>query len=469
MYNHTIKRSEIIFGIIKIPLDILTAVSAMVVAYSLRSANIDLLPGLQFITQQSNLPEFSYYLESFVLPWTIAYLVINATLQLYSLKITLGPWREFGRVLMSSIIWVSIVMGWFFLVAKQLFFSRVLLLQATLLLTVFSLTVRTVILIIQRLCLKAGIGVRTVVSCGMSPLPQSMENVMNDDPRYHYLGHEKSIDTVLARHHTRALDLVLHTDPSPKSESTSSLIDLCRSHQIGYAFVPPVFADVPHQLSIAHVGLLPILRFEPTPLDGWGRVFKHIADIGLGLILLLILGPLMLVIATTILILDGWPILYVSERIGQYGKQRIHILKFRTMCKDADAKKRDLEALSHRKDGPLFKVKNDPRVTRLGRILRRLSLDELPQLFNVIGGSVSLVGPRPHLPDEVAKYAPHHRRVFTVRPGVTGLAQISGRSNLSFEDEVRLDMRYIEEWSIGLDLWIVWRTVWVVLFGKGAD
>lgn len=469
MYNQTIKRSEIIFGIVKIPLDILTAVSAMVIAYALRSANIDLLPGLQFITQQSNLPDVPYYLQSFVLPWSVAYVIINASLQLYSLKITLGPWREFGRVLMSSVIWVSIVMGWFFLVAKQLFFSRVLLLQATLLLTVFSLMVRTVILIIQRLCLKIGIGVRTVVSCGTSPLPTSMEHVMKDDPRYHYLGHEKNTETVLSTHQKHPLDLVLHTDPSPRNESTSSLIDLCRSHQIGYAFVPPVFADVPHQLSIAHVGLLPILRFEPTPLDGWGRVFKRIADVSLGISLLVILVPLILLIALAILIVDGWPIFYVSERIGQYGRERIRILKFRTMCRDADAKKRDLEALSHRRDGPLFKVKNDPRVTGLGRILRRLSLDELPQLFNVIGGNISLVGPRPHLPDEVAKYASHHRRVLTVRPGVTGLAQISGRSNLSFEDEVRLDMRYIEEWSIGLDLWIVWRTVWVVLFGKGAD
>lgn len=463
------KRSEILFGIIRIPLDILTAMSAMMLAYKLREANIDLLPYLQFITQQSNLPEFSYYLQTFVLPWTIAYVIINASLQLYSLKITLGPWREFGRVLMSSVIWIAIVMAWFFLVAKQLFFSRVLLLQATVLLTLFSLLARTIILIIQRLCLRAGIGVRTVLSCGAFPLPTSMYHVIKDDPRYHYLGHEAETTNILDVHRKHVIDLILHTDPSPKSDSTSTLIDTCRSHQIGYAFVPPVFADVPHQLSIAHVGLLPILRFEPTPLDGWGRVFKRIVDICLGLLILTLLLPILFCIACAVLIADGWPIFYKSERIGQYGKERIKIVKFRTMCLDADAKKRDLEALSHRKDGPLFKVKNDPRVTRLGRILRRFSLDELPQLLNVIGGHVSLVGPRPHLPDEVAKYSLHHRRVFTVRPGVTGLAQISGRSNLSFEDEVKLDMRYIEEWSIGLDLWIVWRTVWVILLGKGAD
>lgn len=469
MYNTVIQRSEIIFGIIKIPLDVLSAVSAMIIAYLLRQANVDLLPGLQFITLQSNLPDFGYYVQSFVLPWTLAYIVINAISELYSLKITLGPWREYGRVCVSSLVWVGLIMGWFFLIQKQLFFSRVLLIQATILLTLFSLIARTIVLMIQRSCLKLGIGVRTVMSCGASPLPKEIAHAISDDPRYRYLGHEKSMERIADIHGKRTLDLVLHTDPNPRGNSAISLIDICRSLQINYAFVPPVFVNVPRQLSIAHLGLLPILRFEPTPLDGWGRVFKRIADIGLGLLILLLVSPLMILIAGAILILDGRPIFYVSTRIGQYGKKKIRILKFRTMCKDADLKKRDLEALSHRKDGPLFKVKNDPRVTRLGRTLRRLSLDELPQLFNVIGGNISLVGPRPHLPEEVAKYASHHRRVFTVRPGVTGLAQISGRSNLTFEEEVRLDIRYIEEWSIGLDLWIVWRTVWVILLGKGAD
>jgi lipopolysaccharide/colanic/teichoic acid biosynthesis glycosyltransferase len=139
------------------------------------------------------------------------------------------------------------------------------------------------------------------------------------------------------------------------------------------------------------------------------------------------------------------------------------------MSVDADARKGELTALSHRRDGPLFKIKNDPRVTPIGRFLRRFTLDEIPQFLNVMAGHLSLVGPRPHLPSEVERYDDHHRRVFTIRPGVTGLSQISGRSDLGFEEEVRLDMSYIEEWSIGLDLWIVWRTFFVVLFGGGAD
>ncbi|TSC99367.1 MAG: exopolysaccharide biosynthesis polyprenyl glycosylphosphotransferase, partial [Candidatus Peregrinibacteria bacterium Greene1014_49] len=132
-----------------------------------------------------------------------------------------------------------------------------------------------------------------------------------------------------------------------------------------------------------------------------------------------------------------------------------------------DAQKPQLLGLNERRDGPLFKIHADPRVTKIGKWLRRFDLDEVPQLLNVLLGQMSLVGPRPHLPDEVERYNPYQRRVFAVKPGITGLSQISGRSALPFDEEVRLDLRYVEEWSMLLDLWILWRTVWVVAGGKG--
>lgn len=317
--------------------------------------------------------------------------------------------------------------------------------------------------------LKQGIGKRSVLSWGELPLLPIVQESIEGDHRYHYVGHAHSLEELRQLHAERTIDLVIHTDPSPKSEATADVIDECRSAHIGYAFLPPVFADVPHQLSFGSIGLVPMLRFEPTPLDGWGRVIKRTLDIVIGGILLLILSPFLLAVSVVILVTSGFPLFYVSYRVGQYGEKEIPIFKFRTMCKDADALKSSLKHLSHRSDGPLFKIKNDPRITRVGHVLRRLSIDELPQLMNVLLGHLSLVGPRPHLPEEVAKYSRRHRRVFTVRPGITGLAQISGRSNLPFEDEVRLDMGYIEEWSLGFDLWILWRTVFVVLFGKDAE
>jgi exopolysaccharide biosynthesis polyprenyl glycosylphosphotransferase len=265
------------------------------------------------------------------------------------------------------------------------------------------------------------------------------------------------------------LDLVLHTDPSPKSEETEGFIEYCRSQHIGYAFLPPVFADSPHQLSVEHLGLLPIVSFHPTPLDGWGRVLKRAFDAVIALALLLALLPALLLIALTVLLNTGWPIFYRSTRVGEQGRRLIPVWKFRSMVRDADAQKEKLLSLNERRDGPLFKMKADPRITRIGRVLRRWSLDELPQLWNVVLGHMSLVGPRPHLPDEVGKYTSFQRRVFAVRPGLTGLAQVSGRSDLTFEEEVRLDLQYIEEWSLLLDIWILWRTASVILNRKGAD
>ena len=148
--------------------------------------------------------------------------------------------------------------------------------------------------------------------------------------------------------------------------------------------------------------------------------------------------------------------------------KNIPMLKFRSMRKNADAQKESLKGKNERIDGPLFKLQNDPRVTRVGRILRRWDLDELPQICNVLIGQMSLVGPRPHLKEEVAKYSEAQRRVFAVKPGVTGLSQVSGRSQLKFAEEVALDLRYIEEWSLLMDLWILWRTIFVVIFRIGA-
>lgn len=463
------KRSEIIFGIVRIPLDALACLAALVLAYRLREANIDLIPGAQFLVVPGNLPPIGYYVESFVMPATAGYVFIAAALRLYSLKITLGPWREIGRVVLASVLWVALVMAWFFLVQKQLFFSRALLAIATVLLTIFSLTGRSALILFQRRLLKHGIGVRRVVSCGSMPLPPIVADDVHRDPRYRYAGHLRTAAEVIERNRSERLDLVLHTDADPSSEETARLIDGCRSRQIGYAFVPPVFTDVPHLLSIGSIGLTPVLRFEPTPLDGWGRVLKRAIDLALGLVLTLLALPFMMLIALAIVVSCGFPVFYVSRRMGKGRDHTVPVLKFRTMCRDADAQKKNLTHLSHRGDGPLFKIKHDPRVTPVGRFLRRYSLDELPQFFNVLLGHLSLVGPRPHLPEEVAKYSEYHRRVFTVRPGITGLAQISGRSDLSFEDEVKLDLRYIEDWSVVMDLWILWRTFFVVLFGRGAD
>jgi exopolysaccharide biosynthesis polyprenyl glycosylphosphotransferase len=211
---------------------------------------------------------------------------------------------------------------------------------------------------------------------------------------------------------------------------------------------------------------LPLLSVEQPRFAGWRRMVKGAVDRCLALLALLALGPALLAIALAVRLSSPGPALYRQERVGVNG-QLFTMLKFRSMVVDAD---RQLDTLreANISDGLLFKLRNDPRVTPVGRWLRRLSLDELPQLFNVLGGSMSLVGPRPPLPGEVARYDPSVSRRLLVKPGLTGLWQISGRSDLSWDESVRLDLRYVENWTLALDLLIVWKTAAAVIRSRGA-
>jgi exopolysaccharide biosynthesis polyprenyl glycosylphosphotransferase len=198
-----------------------------------------------------------------------------------------------------------------------------------------------------------------------------------------------------------------------------------------------------------------------------GLAVKRALDIvGAGL-LLLVLAPVLITIGLLVRLSSRGPALYRSTRTGVYGRQ-FTVLKFRTMHRHADRIRADLLELNEVDGGILFKIRRDPRVTRFGRVLRRYSIDELPQLFNVLTGTMSLVGPRPPLPGEVESYCSNTRRRLLVKPGMTGLWQVSGRSDLSWDDAVRLDLYYVENWSLGLDLAIVLRTIRVVLTGRGA-
>lgn len=467
------KRSEMIFGLLRVASDAAAVAAAVLLAYILRMKNIDLVPGVQLLEPTKTLPDFPYYVRSFVLPSILLFLTTAALLKLYLIRITLSAFRELSRIALATIVWVGLIMAYYFMVRHQLFYSRILLIHATFFLFFFVSLGRSLLTLLQRSLLKRGIGVRTVLSLGTQPLPEHVERFLKRDPRYRYVRHATSFVSAQDDTKKQSIDLMLQTDPS-SSEETNRIIDFCRSHHIGYAFLPPVLTDVPHLLSVYRFGSVPVLRFHPTPLDGWGAIFKRIIDVATSCFLLILLAPFILLLAILVKMDSSGPVFYRSKRVGQLKSggrdfQYVNILKMRSMVEGADALKEELRTQSHRSDGPLFKVKDDPRVTRVGKFLRRLSLDELPQLWNVLRGDLSLVGPRPHLPEEVAKYTDFEKRVFAVKPGMTGLAQISGRSDLPFGEEVRLDLQYIEEWSPWLDLFILWRTAWVVLKGKGAD
>jgi exopolysaccharide biosynthesis polyprenyl glycosylphosphotransferase len=221
------------------------------------------------------------------------------------------------------------------------------------------------------------------------------------------------------------------------------------------------------RLHIRPVTGLPLLHVEEPEFAGVRRLVKGAVDRIGAFFVLLMLSPVILLIAALVRLTTPGPALFRQTRIGRDGRE-FSMIKFRTMVRNAESLKASLAASNENGDGLLFKMRADPRITPLGRILRKYSLDELPQLFNVLAGSMSLVGPRPPLPAEVAQYGDDVRRRLLVKPGLTGLWQISGRSDLPWEEAVRLDLRYVENWSLMYDLTILWKTLSAVLRGSGA-
>jgi exopolysaccharide biosynthesis polyprenyl glycosylphosphotransferase len=211
---------------------------------------------------------------------------------------------------------------------------------------------------------------------------------------------------------------------------------------------------------------LTLLHVDHPQLEGFRVVLKDLFDRCAAAAALIMLAPLMATLAMTIWLSDRGPALFTQVRVGKDGRE-FRIYKFRTMVVDAEQGKAALMDRNEQ-DGVLFKLRKDPRVTAVGAHLRRWSIDELPQLFNVFLGDMSLVGPRPALPAEAEKYAEHVHRRLVVKPGITGLWQVNGRSNLSWDESVRLDLRYVENWSFAMDLQILWKTVSAMLRGSGA-
>ncbi|MGX7824051.1 sugar transferase [Actinokineospora sp. 24-640] len=231
--------------------------------------------------------------------------------------------------------------------------------------------------------------------------------------------------------------------------------------------VAPVLMEVAGpRLHVDHVLGMPLLRVSAPSFTGVRRVIKDVFDKVGSFLLLAVLTPLMLAVALAIKADSRGPVFYRQNRVGKDGRH-FTIVKFRTMVTDAD---KLLAKLTEQNEGHglLFKMRRDPRITRVGAVLRRYSIDELPQLFNVLAGPMSLVGPRPPLPEETARYAPDVRRRLLVKPGLTGLWQVSGRSDLPWEEAVRLDLRYVEDWSLALDAVILWKTIRAVFSGQGA-
>lgn len=472
------KRSELFFSAIQVPMDAAMLLLAALSAFSIRNIPeiIALKPKLY------NFP-LDKYLDVIFIIIPLA-LLIYAMEGLYNIKVTRKFWQEAVKVFSATSIVLVIIIVTIFL--KREWFSSRFIILAGWGLTVFYVTMgRYILQKIQKYLLKKkSIGVHRLLLIGRNGKMDRILNLIKKDKSlgYKIVGHIETASIRLVRElkEFRGVDEIIICDSSLTDSEQEKLIDYCAINNISYKFIPTTLQTAKFEAGIFNGE--PIIEIRHTPLEGWGKILKRAFDIVSSTFFIIILAPLMAIVALLIKLESlfekskGGPVIYKNERIGSDGK-KFNVFKFRYMkwefCtnpntpegKKALAYEKELIKKLSIKKGPLYKIKNDPRKTKVGAIIERLSIDELPQFYNVFMGSMSLVGPRPHQEREVAKYNEYHRRLLTIKPGVTGMAQVSGRSDLEFEDEYKLDVFYIENWSLWQDIQICLKTV-LVLFKK---
>lgn len=469
------KRSELAFTLLLVPLDFFSLLAAASAAFFLRFHPY-------FTAMRPVIFDLRY--EQFLqiaIPVILIWIGVFAISGLY----TTNRHRvasEIGKILLACSASMALVFAILFF-SRELFESRFIAIAAWGFSFTFVAISRLIIRGLQRSIRRYGIGVHRIFVIGHNSTADSLVEEFQKKTRlgFRVVGHVAQYDKRTAKRLTQLaqtdeLDEVVLADPEADRNTRLALIALTESEHIGFLYSADLFAAAVGR-SIHHTyGGIPVIEVQKTPLDGWGAIYKRLFDIVGSLILIILTSPILILTAVAIKLDSKGPILFskidknmLSVRIGQHGKP-FHYFKFRSMKPGTHFMRyQELSEQDTRKGSPLVKIKNDPRVTRVGKFIRKFSIDELPELFLVLNGKMSLVGPRPHLPEEVEKYRPEHKKVHTIKPGITGMAQISGREKLDFEDEVRLDIYYIEHWSPLLDLYILLKTPLVVLFRKGAS
>ncbi len=369
---------------------------------------------------------------------------------------------------------------------QPLVFSRLMMIYVAAITIMLLAVSRGVIRIVRARLRRRGIGVQRVMVIGAGEVGQSVMRVLvarrdmgyqlvayvDTDPalastdlgRVKGLGGITDLGTLLREH---AIDFVIITIPWRQNETIIDLINICQKAGVEVSIIPDVFQLNLRQVQVEALDGIPLLRMNAQlPFKGTSRVLKRLLDIALVVLASPVLLLILLFVGLAIKLEDGGAVFYTAERVGEHGKH-FKMFKFRSMIPNADQMRAKLTE-EHGDDPRRPKFKDDPRITRVGKFIRRTSIDELPNLINVMLGQMSLVGPRPPTPEEVALYDQWHMQRLAVKPGMTGLWQISGRSDIPFDEMCLLDIYYIENWSMGLDAQILMLTIPRVLLRQGV-
>ncbi|MFA5052212.1 MAG: sugar transferase [Patescibacteria group bacterium] len=462
------KKSELFFSALLVPVDYGMVFLAGFIAYQLRfySFVTDIRPVFYELV-------FTEYIKVLVFV-PVIFIIIFALAGLYAIRNTRRILDEMAKLFVAVTAGIAFVIVMIFF-QRELFSSRFIILIGWLLTVLLVMIGRLLVRVIQHAFVRRGIGIHSVVILGNDQATEEITKIFYHQPSLGYKiiarFQDFSVETkkeITDKISLALVDEIIQTDPNLPKETSLAIREFCNDHHIVFKYTTDLFDIQPRQIEVNTIAGIPIIEVKRTQLDGWGKIFKRFLDIAISSICLILLSPLLIVTALLIKIDSQGNVFVRLPRVGEKGK-KFTLYKFRSMIKNAHLLKNELLKMNERSDGPLFKIKNDPRVTRVGRFIRKTSIDELPQLFNVLKGEMSLVGPRPHEPEEVDRYERRHRKLLTIKPGVTGLAQVSGRSELKFEDEARLDIYYIENWTPGIDFQILIKTPGVVLKGNTAS
>lgn len=392
---------------------------------------------------------------------------------------------EVSRAGFATATGIALMMAFTFFF-RPLAFSRLLLVWVLLFIVVFIALARLLRRFILNELYRRGVGVDKALIVGSGEVGRSVIRTLlaRPDLGFDAIGYldegssENNIGSARIPHlgSWTALEDILSTRPEvstvfialPSSlhHQVERLVLVCQRYSTRASVVPDLFQLSLNRVEFNNMAGIPMLGVRDVRISPVGQYMKRLMDLIVVLVLAIPAILITLVTAVAVRLESRGPVFFVQERVGYMGRP-FEMAKFRSMVVDAENKKEALREMNEA-DGPIFKIRNDPRLTRVGRLIRRLSLDELPQLYNVLIGEMSMVGPRPPLAEEVVQYQPWHKQRLAVKGGITGLWQVSGRSDLTFDEQCLLDIYYIENWSMALDLRILLQTIPHILFGRGA-
>lgn len=489
------KRHEIVFSLAKLPLDFIIIFISFFIAKFIRSIN-DFIPWVQLPLHMVK----TEYLFYFALFWAVLYLIIFSIHWLYSLSITSSKIKEFLDIILYSIYWF-IFYSFFLYFWTGIFYS----IELPRLIIIFTCIIATILIIVERIILnkiqnklleiwkiekrkiilinnKKYNDIKDIISdinsANIYEIIWYINKFDSEIKEFKYLWNIDNLENIFTKNN---IDEILYIDSDYSNKDLYSLWDYSRIFGIRYRYITNSFDVTKTNTTITLLNKIPVIEIKNTPLDAWWRVLKRIIDIFSSFIGLILIFPFLIIVWIFIKIDDpAWPIIYKNRRVWQNWKifnlYKFRYIKWEYCIKDSYWIDWDLdEALAFEKkliqekstrNWPLYKIKDDPRKTRVWKFIEKYSIDELPQLVNVFLWNMSMVWPRPHQPREVKHYEIDQKRVLTIKPWITWLAQVNWRENNSFDNEVKLDIFYIENWNFLLDFKIFLKTFSIVLKRK---